>query len=117
MGFSAKWFSFFTLPQCLSGRLTCPPSADAGPGQLRLRRLQAGGAGMGEAGRGDLVSVATPTRTGPPQGAFVCRQRRRRAVQFRQDPIDIEQAGRLHHPGDQQVTEDLVAGRIKTQAG
>ncbi len=69
---------------------------------------------MGEAGRADLVSVAT--RAGPPQGALACRQRRRRAAQLRQDPIGIEQAGRLHHPGDHQVTEDLVAGRIKTQA-
>jgi hypothetical protein len=63
-----------------------------------------------------LLSAFLIPRAGPPQRAFACRQRRRRAPQLRQNPIDVKQAGRLHHPGDHQVTEDLVIDRIKAQA-
>ena len=70
---------------------------------------------MGETCRGDLVAVAAAA--GPAQGAFAGRQRCGGAAQLGQDPIDVEQAGRFHHPGDHQVTEDLVAEGIEAQAG
>ena len=75
-----------------------------------------GGAGVGKARRGDLVAVATGTCAA--QSAFAGRQRRRGAPQLGQDPINIEQTGGLHHPGDHQVPEDLIADRgVETQAG
>lgn len=71
---------------------------------------------MGETRRGDLVAVTTTA--GPAQSTFAGRQRRRCTSQLGQNPIDVEQAGRLHHPGDHQVTEDLIADRvIEPQAG
>jgi hypothetical protein len=71
---------------------------------------------MGKARRSDLIAVTT--RTGTTQGAFARRQGCRGATQLGEDPIDIEQAGRLHDPGNHQIPEHLVTDRlVETQAG
>jgi hypothetical protein len=53
------------------------------------------------------------TRPRKPGAGSVCASTTtHRAGQLRQHPIDIEQAGRLRHPGDNQIPERLVADRV-----
>lgn len=38
-------------------------------------------------------------------------------AQFGQDTVDVKQAGRLHDPGDHQITEDLISHDVEAETG
>jgi hypothetical protein len=73
------------------------------------------GEGVVEAGGRDLVAIGACVCAA--QGAFAGRETRRYPAHLCQDPVDVEQAGRLDHACDHQVTEDLVVHDVEAEAG
>lgn len=72
------------------------------------------GSGVVEAGGRDGVAVAAGVSTA--QRPFPGRMRCRYPTHLGQDPVDVEQAGRLHDARDHQVTEDVIAHRVEPEA-
>ena len=70
---------------------------------------------MLEAGLRDQVSIST--LVGASQRAPHRRVARWCPAQVRQDPSNVQQRRRLHHPGDHQVPEHRVPDRVEPQPG
>ena len=101
---------------------------------VQAQRHVPAGQGMREARRRDLVPIRPRPLAGPlgvargirrlggggdgtGQGPSHRGVAGRRAAQIGQHPGGVQQRGRLHDPGDDQVTEHLVADRVEPQRG
>ena len=73
----------------------------------------AAGQHVGEAQLGETVTVI-PVEAAA-QRALAGGQARRDPAHLRQHPVRVQQAGRLGHPGDHQVTEHLIAQRVEPE--
>ncbi len=69
---------------------------------------------MGETRCGDPVAVV-PIRAGAGQGALHRRVAGRAPTQIGQDPPGVQQRRGFHHPGDHQIGEHRIAGRVEPQ--
>jgi hypothetical protein len=70
---------------------------------------------VGEAQGRELVAILPVDA--PSQGALASGQAHRDPAHLGQHPIDVGQAGRLHHAGDHQVAEHRIAERVEPETG